>query len=709
MGDGVDLHDFMSLLQRRFRIVLGVMLLALAIAAGALLVIKPVYSATALVIVDTSKKDLLEPKDQTGGATADSLRVDSEVELVKSDATLLAVAGQLQLESDPEFGRHAGLRDTILSMLGVENPAPVDEEALRRHTIDRLRAVVNVQRRNLTYLIAVSARSTRPALAADIANAVARSYIQQQLQSKVSSTLGFRDIINARLSDSSDAVFGAEGAFDRFIDANLATIARATVRSDTAAMRSEIGLLLEQRATVAARLKRLEAELQTQHRLAAVPVPPQRSHGKHDTAGHASVQAFPAEPGPGNENGLVEESIVAAAPPEQAARTLGSLQEQVVSADAAASYLRERLSAAILDSDLPLDIVAGVNELQQRADVARAHHQTLLDRQRDLDAEAVLQVPDSRVASDAMRPLRPAFPDPVLFVLVSALVGLFAGTGLAVLAENFIGGFSSKAQAESVLRLPVVAAVPRRRAVRKPGSALFTVADALVDAPLSDYSEAVRRIRVGVDMRLRQARLGGFDGQGTVIAITSAAAEEGKSTIALSLARAYAQAGSSTVLIDCDLRRPAIHLLLDLEASNGLLEYLTSTGTAELRSFVTVDQPTGAQVVLGSRRNDAATDHLVAGPAFATLIQAARDNFDVVILDTPPMGAIVDGLYLAGMADAVLLVVKWSATPQQEVKSAVANLSGAMRKEAPLMVVLNQQEQASLGAPVFYRRDQVEA
>jgi Mrp family chromosome partitioning ATPase len=178
-----------------------------------------------------------------------------------------------------------------------------------------------------------------------------------------------------------------------------------------------------------------------------------------------------------------------------------------------------------------------------------------------------------------------------------------------------------------------------------------------------------------------------------VIVVSSAAPGEGKTTVALSLARAYALSGLPTLLVDCDLRKPSVHQQLGMEASEGLLEYLVGSEQAvDLKSIMTVDTGSGAQIVLGSRRSDIATDQLIAGRTLTRLIAAARQNFDIVVLDSPPVGPVVDGLYLAGMADAILFVVKWSATPQQEVRSAVAALVAARPDTTPILVALNQRD-----------------
>src|SRR5690606_16241462 len=123
---------------------------------------------------------------------------------------------------------------------------------------------------------------------------------------------------------------------------------------------------------------------------------------------------------------------------------------------------------------------------------------------------------------------------------------------------------------------------------------------------------------------------------------------EGKTTIALSLARAYAQAGKKTLIVDCDLRHPALHTHLGIAPEAGLFDYLAGRGEAgTLASTILRDNDTGLSVLVGSKRSDIPTDQLIAGNAFARLIGAAAENFEMVILDTPPVLPVVDGLYLS--------------------------------------------------------------
>lgn len=695
-GDSFDLRDVLGLLRRRIWLIVAVAVLAIGLAGIALLALKPVYTATALVLVDPSKKNLLNPEDALGGSGSESLRVDSEVELVKSETTLLAVARELDLASDPEFGLRLGLRDTLMAFLRLGEPKLPTGDQAYNFIINGVRDAVTVQRRGLTFLIAVDARSARPEFAATLANAIARKYIQQQLEAKVASTLASRDIIDARIADASSTVLQSERAFDDFIDSNLPRISDATGRSDFATMRQQIDSLTRTRSDADAQIETAELSLSQRDWNAVANglkddavtnLEQQREQllSSLEAAGEGSQAAIDLRA----ELGKVESNLEAAA-----REAVTALKQNVADTQARVSELRSELRGSILGSDLPSDILTSIYELQQRAEIARAQYQTLLTRQKDLDTQAFLQVADSRVVSEATPPTEPSFPNPRLILLLAGFIGVAIGVGLAFLVENFVGGFASEAQTESILKLPVVSSIPRQRPLKRAGAESFTVADALVIAPLSVYSESIRRVRIGLEQALR--RVGSVDGDnksigGIVIAVTSAAPNEGKTTISLSLARAYALAGLSTILIDCDLRKPSVHRQLGMDASEGLLDYLTSNASQELRSIVTVDDASGAQVVLGSRRSDVATDQLIAGRTFSTLVNAAKKNFDVVILDTPPIGPVVDGLYLAGMADAIVFVVKWSATPQQEVRGAVASLTSAKREHVPMLVLLNQQ------------------
>jgi len=690
---GFDLRSILGLLRRQARLIAITVLAVLVVATAAVFTMKPIYTASTLVLVDPSRKDLLDPNAQMGGGSGESARVDSEVELAKSEATLLQTIEDENLIDDPEFGVRLGFRDTVLSFFRIAEPTlPTGDEALQS-VMAKLRESITVQRRGLTFMLAIQARSPNPATAARIANAVAAAYIKVQLAAKIGSTLASRDIIQGRIAGASTAVSQSEGAFDKFIEDNIDTITAETGRTDLTALRAqlkEVGGNRARDAAVAELVQRsleqrdwaaVSANLGSQAISALAAQRQQLVNSLADTVDD-SQQSIDLRAEVAKLDAELENSTTA---------ELTTMRQRVATYQSQASDIRNQLRTSILSTDLPPDVLTNIYELQQNAEIARTQYQTLLSRLRELEAQAYLQVADSRVVSQTLPPSEPSFPNPRQILTLAGLAALGLGIGLAFLRENFVGGFTSEAQLHSFLRGPVISAVPRQKEARA-GAGDGGIGEYMVSSPLSIFAESVRRIRVGIDQSLQRSEASRPAG-GIVIMVSSASPSEGKSTLALSITRAYALAGHKTLLIDCDLRKPSIHRQLGLEPSTGLLEYLNHAVKEDaLPSIMTVDDESGAQVVLGARRSDIATDSLLSSTTFARLISAARSTFDIIVLDTPPVGPVVDGLYLVKHADSIVFVVRWASTSQHDVRHAVTLLQGAKKPETEILAVLNQQE-----------------
>lgn len=687
----LDLRGLVGLLRRQFKLIVGTVVVVLALAGLSILVLKPVYTASTLILVDPSRKDLLDPSVQTQSNASDSARVESEVELVKTETTLLSTINDLGLVADPEFGVRLGFRDRLLSFLRIAEPRIPEGEAALQDVLSNLRDAVSVQRRGLTYLISVQVRSVDPKRAARVANGLAEAYIRGQLEAKVASTLASRDIINSRIAEARDAVSRSEDSFDRFIDTNLETIARETGREDLTLLRSELEQANRERLRLSSVADFVDSRLGQQD-WDAISEQLQSDAVQKLAADREALRNTLSGLADGSQQAvnLTAELNKLEAELDAVARgELTTLRQQAASTQARAADLRAELRSGILQGDLPPNVLTNIYELQQNAELARTQYQTLLSRLQDLETQASLQIADSRVVSEALPPADPSFPNPRLILSIAGVAALGLGIGLAFLVENFIGGFTNEEQLRSVLHADTATSVPRQRTSGVGnGGGENAVADMIATAPLSAFSEAVRRVRVGLDQLLQ--RTAHDSKRGTVIMITSAAPSEGKTTMALSLARTYALSGRATLLIDCDMRKPSVHRYLGLEPTTGLLDYL-SEGGEQLALTSTEDVPSGAHVILGARRSNIATDQLVAGGAFRRLIDAARKNFSVVILDTPPIGPVVDGMYLAQFADVVAFVVKSSSTSQQDARSGFNAILGSLPPGTGILPVLNQE------------------
>nr|WP_248310212.1 Wzz/FepE/Etk N-terminal domain-containing protein [Devosia sp. MC521] len=687
----IDLRGIANLLRRRIRLIALTVVATLGMAILALVAMTPVYTATGLVMVDTSRKNLLEADFAATSSSADNARVDSEVEILRSNAVLLSVIVNENLIDDPEFGvtvgSGAGIGAFLRSLLPGNNTQRVDDPL--QQVLTKFSNAVRVQRRGLTYLISASVTSEDPQRAADLANALSAAYIEEQLRSKISTISSSQEIISARLEQTQQLLVASETAFDDFINANIDRMAGQEGFESVRELRNQLTQTIARNQQVTTLAGAVEASLQTRNWSDLVAtLQSDAINSLNEQRAALARQLADTDSGSIAAIDLREQlEQLEASMSLQAGSELAALRAELPTLQTQADSLRRELRSGLMDSNLPVDILTQLYALQQSSELVRAQYQTLLARNSDLQVQADLQVADSRIVAPALAPMAPSFPNPRLILLLAGLAGLGLGVGLAFVYEHYLGGFTSEDQVGSVLKVPVLAEIPRQKGLDQTDG--HSVADMLVDAPLSIYSEAVRRIRSGIDNAVRR-RGTAQEGKGIVIMISSTSPGEGKSTISLSLTRAYALSGKRTILIDADMRKPSLHRHIGLQPGTGLAE--TLLGTSPEKQMAVRDPKTTAMLLLGSRSSDIPTDQLVMSDDFSRLVDACRSSFDVTIIDTPPIGPVVDGTHVAPYADAILFVTRWSATNQSEAKRAVSRLVEACDYPPVILSILNQQE-----------------
>lgn len=694
-----NLSDVIGTLRRQFWVIAVTVAVVVGLSAVVILSLKPIYQATTLVLVDPRDKDLLNPGTSTSSSAAENARVESEVSIAKAESTLQLVLDQAKLIDDPDFMPTVGLRDQILQLLRLAPPEEFSADERQKAALSKLRNAIVIERQGLTYLITISANASTPAKAATLANTVAEMYIRAQLQSKVSSVLAGRDIMQDRVAETRNELVKSEQAFNDFILDSAASIAQSTGRTDLEAMRQELQQSVQTRERVSAQLDLAETGLaQSNWVQVANALSTQSLRDIRNRMDEIDQQLASAINGSETANALRAQLLqVNEQFRVQAAAEIEQLRQQVADDRAREADLQLQLRSSILTSSLPPEVLATMYELQQNADISRTQYQQMLSRLRDIEAQAYLQLADSRIVSKATPPSSADFPNTRFLLAASGLMALMLGVGLAFIREHFIGGIVSADQLETISRSRVVATIPNQKRLGKDanGKLIGRPTDLIVASPYSAYAEAIRRIMVSVDQVLRRARGDDKTGTASLIMVTSANAGEGKTTIALSLARAFALAGKRTILIDADLRRPNVHTELGLAPSDALQRYLKHTGEVDSLSMITIrDTASSASIVIGGNHSETPSGQVVSGERFSKLLGTAARQFDVVIIDTPPVGAVVDALYLAQYVDLILNVVRYVSTSQGAVRSALRELSEAKHDGAEILCVMNAEEQS---------------
>jgi capsular exopolysaccharide synthesis family protein len=210
----------------------------------------------------------------------------------------------------------------------------------------------------------------------------------------------------------------------------------------------------------------------------------------------------------------------------------------------------------------------------------------------------------------------------------------------------------------------------------------------------SAFSEAVASIRALLRMNMRQGT--------QVVMVTSALPQEGKTFFSSSLARNAAMAGERVLLIDCDLRRPAVArtIALSTRASENAGEIDAPTDLAIRRDAISsldvMTLPSGAR----------SPQDLFASPRMRETITALRERYDLIVLDAPPVLAVSDARVLSALSDVTVMVVRWQKTPQQHVTTAICALraSGARVAGAVITQVRMNKLGASDGSYAYVQR-----
>jgi polysaccharide biosynthesis transport protein len=260
------------------------------------------------------------------------------------------------------------------------------------------------------------------------------------------------------------------------------------------------------------------------------------------------------------------------------------------------------------------------------------------------------------------------------------LLGLLSAYGLARRRDRLRG----RAHFERETGVPVLATIPRARRSRGPGAPL----PVLLRSPGSPDAEAYRFLRARLDPRLQCPATvlvaGGRDG-------------EGRSTTAANLAVALAQSGRRVVLVDTDVRHPALHLMFDLTRDRGLTNVLA--GEHQLAETLAAGAIVNLKVLAAGAPRDGGGD-LLAGNGFTGLLRELREQCDVVVLDSPPVLGVADAIGLAAHADHVLLVADHARTTRADAVRCAAELAQvAPDRLAAVLVGLPERDGGLLPRP----------
>jgi capsular exopolysaccharide synthesis family protein len=309
-----------------------------------------------------------------------------------------------------------------------------------------------------------------------------------------------------------------------------------------------------------------------------------------------------------------------------------------------------------------------IGKLRGQADAAS--QQTALLNQQAVLREQLAQMQVSgavatggvELVTPALAPGAPSSPKPREDGVLGLVAGLILGLAFAFLRDSFDDRLSSKEAAEELSGAPVLAMVPMISSWKKRDRPLVVS----TSHPLSVSAEAYRSLRTSLQF-IRQ------DHDLKTLLVTSPAAAEGKTSTIANLGTVFAQAGERVVMVSCDLRRPRLGQFFGLDEQPGLTTVLR--GEVSLTEALQQVKGQDNLWVLGAGKLPANPAELLAGPAALALFTALRAEFDLVLIDSPPVLPVTDATVLSKDSDGVLLVLAAGQTRRADVRRATEKLA----------------------------------
>lgn len=690
----LSLREIVAAIRRGRNVLLFTVLFCMGLTFAFLMLITPRYQAEALIMIEPQEPQAVIVEPAVSGLLRDAEAVNSETYVLTSSAMADRVIGELDLISDPEFNPAPGpespfLRSvcsSALSRAGIrlfgcadrmpDSSAKPQLGNLRySKLVDRFSKAMQVAAIKGSRVISVRFMSAEPEKAREITNTIARQYLTLREQMKFDSTSRVTSWMGEQLTDLRELVESGEESIE-------------SLRQQHGLVEGDRGDLVSQEAgqvstqLVIARAERAEAEA----RLGQVEVLLRSPDGAttarevldsrliqtlraQETELQGQLAELSTELGDQHPRMLqlqAEADGIRSQIDAEINKIVAGLQNQLAVAKA-----RERSFEQALRNIKARAATANENEIEIRAierevEANRALLTSLLSRQKETapqGASGFLQA-DARIISMAGLPARIAYPNK-RFVLGFALIASFLLGCIAILVrELFDNGFRSVEQLDAQTGVAALGFIPQA----KLGATEEQRLSYLIQNPASAYVDAIRTLSWSINLTFP-------DNPPKIVLVTSALSNEGKSTIASSLAVLQAEAGKRTLLIDADIRKPSVHKILDIDRVPGLTEFLA--GNAEI-SDVTKDDcflkglnvipagssPTNSPILLGSDR-------------MKSLMHELRREYDLIIIDSSPVLVGADARMLCQMADATVAVVRWGETPRRTVRLAIRNLQSA--------------------------------
>lgn len=684
----IDLGKILSTLKKYWLTIFLFTTLMAALAGLVVLSITPIYRATAVLLIEAQQQKAVSIEEVVGVDTSKKEYYLTQFEILKSNQIAEHVINKLNLSTLSEFNgkrENPGMLDNITvqiqslpliqAYLPKEQPATEKQlqEALRQRVLATFKEKLTISPIRKTQLVNISFESEDPILAALVANEVGNSYIESNLEARLTITTQASGWLSGRLNELKQQLLNSEDRLSHFLQQEgLIDLSGISGLAST-----ELSDLTNQLS--AARDRRIAAEslsylLKTSKSadLASLSsVTEISNHPQMRDIRLAVVEAETQVSELSNRYGPKHDKMI------QAQAQLKTIQ---YSAEKLLTQLvkgldKERQAARQQEASLQKTLAAKKSEyhhltvkeakykaLKREVNSNRQLYDLFLNRQKETNATSDFKATNARFSDHAMTPLKPTKPQKTKIVGIAAVAGMVLAIILVFILESLRSTIERTEDIEDKLGLNPLGSIPSIKSKQFRNKELD--ASVFLGSEHRHFTESIRTIRTSLLLSLvNQTR--------KQVAVTSSIPGEGKTTTSISLAVAMATM-EKVLLIDCDLRRPSIGERFGLSKSHSGITNMLVMG-ATLDECIYHDDQSGLDVVPAGLIPPNPQE-LLGSEKLATLLTQLEGQYDRIIIDTPPSLIVSDALVIGRLAGAAIVVVQAGVTKLKQINATISKM-----------------------------------
>jgi polysaccharide biosynthesis transport protein len=672
--------EYVRILIKRKWLVLSCLGVIFSVVAIASLRMTPVYEASGTIEINKPDASLNFQNSATFSLDYfDPTELETELKILQSDLLALQVIRELNLDRRPEFG--GGMPAPSLDL----TPDPMQSDPARASAVlGGFKANLHVALAPNSRIIEVHYRSSDPQMASTIVNTLMQTYVENNFKARFESTMQASDWLQKQLVD-----------MQMKVETSQEKLVRYQKEHEILGIDEKQNIITEKldelnKAMTAAESDRMDKEALYRmvesgdpDAIAAVGA------GGADAGGGSSGSGFldtlrarqadlkiqaadlntqfgPSYPKLAQLNNQLKE--VNSEIQAEIKKIVAKVRGQYLTAVQRENMLRDALDKQKQEANQLNESAIEYNLLKRDADTYRQLYEGLLQKLKEAGVSAGLRSNNFRIVDAARAPSAPVEPNIPRNLLFALVLGSATGVGLAFLLEGLDNTIRSTEQAQMISGLAPLGIIPlgSKSAREGPHPKRLVIASSkeaveLVTQvrPQSQMAESYRALRTSL-------LLSNLGAPPKVIMITSALPEEGKTTTSINCAVVLAQKGVRVLLIDADLRRPSIHKTLGMGPRSGLSNVLTGSTTLDQAIARTTVLPNLHVLPAGTPPPNPA--ELLASTNMRDVLAELRQQYDHIVVDTPPSLSVTDAVVLSPRADAVVLVIRSGQTTKQALR-----------------------------------------